>query len=108
VSAFRQDVTVSRYPTWDALFDYCRRSNAWRTRRGPGRRCHHAAMAVRARRRRGPHPRALRLRAAALRFGSRAAAPRAACDLAWRHARARPSRAHGLRRRRSAPHARHP
>jgi phytoene synthase len=26
VSAFRQDVTVTRYATWDALFDYCRRS----------------------------------------------------------------------------------
>jgi phytoene synthase len=26
LSAFRQDVTVSRYPTWSALFDYCRRS----------------------------------------------------------------------------------
>jgi phytoene synthase len=26
LSAFRQDVTVSRYPTWPALFDYCRRS----------------------------------------------------------------------------------
>jgi squalene synthase HpnC len=26
VSAFRQDVTVTRYPTWDALMDYCRRS----------------------------------------------------------------------------------
>jgi squalene synthase HpnC len=26
ISAFRQDVTVTRYPTWDALLDYCRRS----------------------------------------------------------------------------------
>ena len=26
LSAFRQDVTVTRYATWDALFDYCRRS----------------------------------------------------------------------------------
>jgi squalene synthase HpnC len=26
LSAFRQDVTVSRYPSWDALLDYCRRS----------------------------------------------------------------------------------
>lgn len=26
VSAFRQDITVTRYATWDALFDYCRRS----------------------------------------------------------------------------------
>jgi hydroxysqualene synthase len=26
VSAFRQDVTVTRYASWDALFDYCRRS----------------------------------------------------------------------------------
>ena len=26
VSAFRQDVTVKRYASWDALFDYCRRS----------------------------------------------------------------------------------
>ena len=26
LSAFRQDVTVSRYPTWPTLFDYCRRS----------------------------------------------------------------------------------
>jgi len=26
VSAFRQDVTVMRYPTWEALLDYCRRS----------------------------------------------------------------------------------
>jgi squalene synthase HpnC len=26
LSAFRQDVTVTRYPTWDALLDYCRRS----------------------------------------------------------------------------------
>jgi phytoene synthase len=26
VSAFRQDVTVQRYRTWDDLFDYCRRS----------------------------------------------------------------------------------
>jgi squalene synthase HpnC len=26
LSAFRQDVTVSRYATWQALFDYCRRS----------------------------------------------------------------------------------
>jgi phytoene synthase len=26
LSAFRQDVTVTRYPTWDALMDYCRRS----------------------------------------------------------------------------------
>jgi squalene synthase HpnC len=26
LSAFRQDVTVTRYPTWPALFDYCRRS----------------------------------------------------------------------------------
>ena len=26
VSAFRQDVTVTRYATWDALLDYCRRS----------------------------------------------------------------------------------
>lgn len=26
LSAFRQDVTVSRYTTWSALFDYCRRS----------------------------------------------------------------------------------
>ncbi|HYJ93613.1 MAG TPA: squalene synthase HpnC [Vicinamibacterales bacterium] len=26
LSAFRQDVTVSRYATWPALFDYCRRS----------------------------------------------------------------------------------
>jgi len=26
LSAFRQDVTVSRYATWSALFDYCRRS----------------------------------------------------------------------------------
>jgi hydroxysqualene synthase len=26
VSAFRQDVTVTRYPTWDDLMDYCRRS----------------------------------------------------------------------------------
>lgn len=26
LSAFRQDVTVTRYPTWDALTDYCRRS----------------------------------------------------------------------------------
>jgi squalene synthase HpnC len=26
LSAFRQDVRVTRYDTWDALFDYCRRS----------------------------------------------------------------------------------
>ena len=26
LSAFRQDVTVTRYETWDALLDYCRRS----------------------------------------------------------------------------------
>jgi squalene synthase HpnC len=26
LSAFRQDVTVGRYPTWASLFDYCRRS----------------------------------------------------------------------------------
>jgi squalene synthase HpnC len=26
LSAFRQDVTVRRYDTWEALFDYCRRS----------------------------------------------------------------------------------
>jgi squalene synthase HpnC len=26
LSAFRQDVTTSRYETWDDLFDYCRRS----------------------------------------------------------------------------------
>jgi len=26
LSAFRQDVIVSRYPTWDAVMDYCRRS----------------------------------------------------------------------------------
>ena len=26
LSAFRQDVTVNRYATWDALLDYCRRS----------------------------------------------------------------------------------
>ena len=26
LSAFRQDVTVTRYATWTALFDYCRRS----------------------------------------------------------------------------------
>ena len=26
LSAFRQDVTVNRYETWDDLFDYCRRS----------------------------------------------------------------------------------
>jgi squalene synthase HpnC len=26
LSAFRQDVTVTRYSTWSALFDYCRRS----------------------------------------------------------------------------------
>lgn len=26
ISAFRQDVTVSRYATWSDLFDYCRRS----------------------------------------------------------------------------------
>ncbi len=26
VSAFRQDITVSRYATWQDLFDYCRRS----------------------------------------------------------------------------------
>jgi len=26
LSAFRQDVTVTRYSTWPALFDYCRRS----------------------------------------------------------------------------------
>jgi len=26
LSAFRQDVTVTRYATWDDLFDYCRRS----------------------------------------------------------------------------------
>jgi squalene synthase HpnC len=26
LSAFRQDVLVKRYETWDALFDYCRRS----------------------------------------------------------------------------------
>jgi hydroxysqualene synthase len=26
VSAFRQDVTVTRYTSWEALFDYCRRS----------------------------------------------------------------------------------
>lgn len=26
LSAFRQDVTVHRYETWDELFDYCRRS----------------------------------------------------------------------------------
>ena len=26
VSAFRQDVTVTRYSDWEALFDYCRRS----------------------------------------------------------------------------------
>ena len=26
LSAFRQDVSVHRYGTWDALFDYCRRS----------------------------------------------------------------------------------
>ena len=26
LSAFRQDVTVARYATWDELFDYCRRS----------------------------------------------------------------------------------
>jgi squalene synthase HpnC len=26
VSAFRQDVTVTRYPTWETLLDYCRRS----------------------------------------------------------------------------------
>jgi squalene synthase HpnC len=26
VSAFRQDVVITRYPTWDDLMDYCRRS----------------------------------------------------------------------------------
>ena len=26
LSAFRQDITTHRYPTWDALLDYCRRS----------------------------------------------------------------------------------
>jgi squalene synthase HpnC len=26
LSAFRQDVTTTRYKTWDAVFDYCRRS----------------------------------------------------------------------------------
>jgi squalene synthase HpnC len=26
LSAFRQDVTVKRYPSWDAVLDYCRRS----------------------------------------------------------------------------------
>ena len=26
IGAFRQDVTVKRYPTWDHLMDYCRRS----------------------------------------------------------------------------------
>jgi phytoene synthase len=26
LSAFRQDVTVTRYPTWDEMMDYCRRS----------------------------------------------------------------------------------
>jgi len=26
ISAFRQDVTVTRYATWSDLFDYCRRS----------------------------------------------------------------------------------
>jgi phytoene synthase len=26
LSAFRQDLTVTRYPTWDGLLDYCRRS----------------------------------------------------------------------------------
>ena len=26
LSAFRQDVTTNRYPTWDSLLDYCRRS----------------------------------------------------------------------------------
>jgi len=26
LSAFRQDITTPRYPTWDALLDYCRRS----------------------------------------------------------------------------------
>jgi squalene synthase HpnC len=26
LSAFRQDITVHRYPTWDAVLDYCRRS----------------------------------------------------------------------------------
>lgn len=26
ISAFRQDVTTVRYPTWEALLDYCRRS----------------------------------------------------------------------------------
>jgi len=26
LSAFRQDVTVTRYPTWDHMMDYCRRS----------------------------------------------------------------------------------
>ena len=26
VSAFRQDITTTRYASWDALFDYCRRS----------------------------------------------------------------------------------
>jgi phytoene synthase len=26
LSAFRQDTVVTRYPTWDDLFDYCRRS----------------------------------------------------------------------------------
>src|SRR5690606_2048688 len=26
LSAFSQDVTVTRYATWDELFDYCRRS----------------------------------------------------------------------------------
>jgi squalene synthase HpnC len=26
VSAFRQDITVTRYDSWSALFDYCRRS----------------------------------------------------------------------------------
>ena len=26
LSAFRQDVTVKRYPTWDVVLDYCRRS----------------------------------------------------------------------------------
>ena len=26
LSAFRQDVTTTRYETWDDLLDYCRRS----------------------------------------------------------------------------------
>ena len=26
LSAFRQDITMDRYPTWDAVLDYCRRS----------------------------------------------------------------------------------